>query len=78
MADDDRKLTLVEAIVARGRSLQVGDETKVAGDKVQLEKGEVKRLRKLGFLVDPDAREVPRGNGPSFDAAAGVKVQKVA
>jgi hypothetical protein len=77
-ADDEKKPSLEEAIVARGRTLQIGRVVKVTGDKVRLERGEITRLRKLGFLEDPNAVILPRGNGPSFDAAGGVKVQKVA
>lgn len=79
MAAEDKKPALVEATVAHGRTLQIGAEQKGAGEKVNLDADEVRRLRKLGFLVDPKAKEEPaRGNGPSFSADGGVKVQKVA
>lgn len=36
------------------------------GQEIELETGEVARLRKSGFLVDPSATQLPRGEGPSF------------
>lgn len=36
------------------------------GQEVELPADEVKRLRKVGFLVDPNASAPPRGEGPSF------------
>ena len=36
------------------------------GQEVELAPAEVKRLRKSGYLVDPDAVAPPLGEGPSF------------
>ena len=36
------------------------------GNEVELPRSEVKRLRALGFLVDPDAAEIPIAEGPSY------------
>jgi hypothetical protein len=36
------------------------------GNEVELPRSEVLRLRKLGFLVDPDAAEIPTAEGPSY------------
>jgi hypothetical protein len=36
------------------------------GQEIELPPDEVKRLRALGYLVDPDAKPLPRGEGPSF------------
>ncbi|HEY2010535.1 MAG TPA: hypothetical protein VGH23_16215 [Rhizomicrobium sp.] len=75
----EEKPQIVEATVARGRTVQIGEEAKGQGEVIQMEKREVKRLRKLGFLVDPDAKNEPvRGTGPNFGTVGGVNVHKVA
>jgi hypothetical protein len=38
------------------------------GNEIELPPDEVKRLRKIGFLVDPNVKPIPRGEGPSFSA----------
>lgn len=55
------------AIVARGRSLHLGARLVTAGEEVILPATEITRLRKLGFLVDPDAEPVKEANGPRFE-----------
>jgi len=68
---------LVTAVVAHGRVLLTEDgESLVAGDEVDLPAGEVERLRQLGFLEDPDAPVIPRGNGPRFGSAAGPQIRR--
>ena len=42
-----------------------------AGEEVEMPRGEVKRLRSLGFLVDPDAAEV-KVEGPDHYASIGL------
>ncbi len=57
---------LVKAVVAKGRTVTVGKKDFGPGEEVSLPLEEVEQLRERGFLVDPNAAEVPRGNGPTF------------
>lgn len=68
---------IVTAIVARGRVLQAEDgKSLVAGDEVNLPADEVERLRQLGFLDDPDAPVIQRGNGPRFGSGSGPQIRR--
>ena len=52
---------------AEGKPIQrARSVTHLPGSEVTLPADEVKRLRKIGFLVDPDVVVPPRGEGPSF------------
>lgn len=67
----------VSAIVARGRILQADDgRSLVAGDEVDLPADEVERLQQLGFLEDPDAPVILRGDGPRFGSGAGPQIRR--
>ena len=66
---------LTESVtVARGRTVCAGDEKHGPGATFELDVKEAKRLRALGFLVNPTAAEVPTGEGPTFTATDGPKV----
>jgi hypothetical protein len=43
-----------------------------AGEEVEMPRGEVKRLRSLGFLVDPDAPQV-KMEGPDHNSRVGLR-----
>jgi hypothetical protein len=67
----EKSETLVEAKVAPGRTVMVGKRGEMkmahAGTTVSLPESEVKRLRKLGFLVRADgAIPVAGGVGPKY------------
>ena len=44
------------------------------GNEVELPADEIKSLRKLGYLVDPEATVIPTGEGPMFSATGGAQV----
>lgn len=68
---------LVAATVARGRTVHDLDGKRhIAGEEVSLPADEVKRLRGLGFLVDPKAPVIRLANGPSFGSAGGPRIQR--
>jgi hypothetical protein len=48
-----------------------GTREVLSGEEVEMSRGEVKRLRSLGFLVDPDAVEV-KVEGPNHYASLGL------
>lgn len=77
MAGNDSASTkMVEAVVARGRTVYEGkDKPRKAGQKIKLEASEAERLRKLGFLVDPDAEEIPLQQGPKVNPSDGPSVR---
>lgn len=63
---------MVEAVVARGRTV-IGDGGKTygPGKKVKLAAVEAQVLRELGYLVDPDAPEIPVQQGPKINPSEG-------
>jgi len=68
---------LVKATVARGRTVFDHDgKRRVAGEEVQLPGPDVARLRKIGFLVDPDKPPVRLDVGPSFGSYAGPQIRR--
>lgn len=60
-----------KAIVAKGRTISTLDGYFGPGQEVALPSAEIGRLRNLGYLVDPKAKEVARDNGPTFTAQEG-------
>lgn len=78
MADDKLEVKLVKAVVAEGRTVTVGKKEFGPGKTVELASDEADHLRARGFLVDPDAPEVTRGNGPVFGVADGPQVKVAA
>jgi hypothetical protein len=69
----------VEAVVARGRSLQgPKGETFKPGDTVVLDTAEAKRLRKLGFLASEDEVKAIRRPGPAIHGNEGPRVTPLA
>lgn len=70
---------LVEAVVARGRSVIDGTgERRLAGETARILKGEVASLRAAGFIVDPKAKELPVQEGPKITASDGPGVTRLA
>ncbi len=69
MATNDEKL--IDAVVAKGRTVYVGKKGFGPGSKVSLPADEIKNLRMQKFLVDPDVPEVPRADGPTFGVKEG-------
>ncbi|WP_155635889.1 hypothetical protein [Burkholderia stagnalis] len=67
-----------KATVAPGRTLWVTpDETYGPGAEVEFAAAEVKELRAAGFLVDPKAATVQRGNGPNYGGDRRPTVKRV-
>lgn len=66
MGEGDGKNELVGATVAPGRTVVVDGVSHGPGREVRLPPREVKRLRRSGALVDPDAPALPRSNGAVF------------
>ncbi|MBD1412862.1 hypothetical protein NUJ30_08415 [Burkholderia contaminans] len=67
-----------KATVAPGRTLSGPDgETYGPGAEVELAVAEVKELRAAGFLVDPKAEAVKRGNGPNYSGDRRPTVKRV-
>ena len=67
---------MVEAVVARGRTVfEAKDRPRKAGQKIRLEASEAQRLRALGFLVDPDAAEIPVQQVPKINPSDGPSVR---
>lgn len=70
---------LVEAVVARGRSVVDGTgKRRLAGETAQVLAGEVGSLRELGYLVDPKAVEVPAQKGPKLIPSDGPSMVRLA
>lgn len=70
-------LRLLQAIVARGRTVQDLDGKKrVAGEEVSLPKADIDRLRARGFLVDPKKPAIPLADGPTFGSMGGPRVKR--
>jgi len=75
MANDEK---LFKAIVAKGRTVMVGERNVGPGKEVSLPADEIRKLAAGGFLVDPNAPEIPRADGPSFDAKSGPSIKVAA
>lgn len=65
-ATDDMRVAPHEGIVARGRTVQDERGNHQPGQKVTGTKAAIERLRRLGFLVDPNRILMPLGNGPTY------------
>lgn len=72
------KIRMGTAVVAKGRTVVFEGRTYGPEEKVSLPADEIARLRGLGYLANPDAPEVARGNGPVFEAAEGPSVKVAA
>jgi len=73
LAPKDDKLLPTRGVVARGKTVTTERGTFRQGEVVISTPDEIKRLRRLKFLVDPRETLLPMGNGPRFfqeDAAA--------
>ncbi|CAB3779386.1 hypothetical protein LMG28688_00825 [Paraburkholderia caffeinitolerans] len=67
-----------KATVAPGRSIEgPGRKLYLPGDEIELSASDVKALRASGFLVDPKAAAVKRGNGPEFGASRRPVIRRV-
>lgn len=78
-AKDAASTPLVEAVVARGRSIVDGTGArKTAGETARIPSGEVRALRDLGFLVDPKAQEIPVQKGPKIMPSDGPSMVRLA
>ncbi|MBB4863347.1 hypothetical protein HNP46_002194 [Pseudomonas nitritireducens] len=78
MAGAGSGASMVEALVAQGRTVVGDDGGKVqAGKPVKVSRRDFKRLVELGFLVDPDNPEpaTPSGQGPGVIATEGPTVR---
>ena len=75
---NDKKVETAQGEVARGRTVVIKGKSFGPGEKISLESEEINRLRELGFLVDPNAPEIPRGEGPTFEAKEGPGVKVAA
>jgi hypothetical protein len=65
-----------EAVVAHGRSVINGDGIRVGpGGKVALPVGEVRQLRKLGFLIGADQEFIASRPGPNLKVSDGPTVR---
>lgn len=78
-AKETASAQLVEAVVARGRSVVDGTGArKLAGETARVPPGEIRSLRELGFLVDPKAREIPVQKGPKLIPSDGPSMVRLA
>lgn len=67
------KIEIVKAKVAPRRTVKFEGKYRGPGCEVSLPKDEVQQLRKLGYLVDPDApAPPPTGVGPEYSKEANV------
>lgn len=64
-----------KAIVAKGRTVRIEAKHYGPGEEVSLPAEEINTLRQLGYLVDPQAKEIPAGSGPTFNSKDGPSVQ---
>jgi hypothetical protein len=73
---DQKAGKTIEAVVAHGRSVIDGAGVRVGpGGKVALPVGEVRQLRKLGFLLGADEDFIATRPGPNLKAADGPTVR---
>lgn len=72
MANDEK---LLKAIVAKGRTVTVGETNFGPGKEISLPSDEIKKLTAGGFLVDPREPELPRGEGPVFSVKKGPSIK---
>lgn len=78
-AKESASANLVEAVVARGRSVIDGTgERRLAGEVAKVPASEVKSLREFGFLVDPKAAEIPVQKGPKITPSDGPSMVRLA
>ena len=66
---------LVEAKVARRRTVRIDGKSFGPGEPVSLPAGEVESLRARGFLEKPGTQAVAEGNGPRFVQQDGPSAQ---
>jgi len=62
-------------VVAEGRTVHDGEKLYGPGETVNLSAGDIKTLRKAGFLVDSSAKKIPTGNGPTFASNEGPSIK---
>lgn len=74
----EKKPVMEKAIVAKGRAVVVKKKSFKEGEELTLPAEEVAELRARGFLVDPNTKEIPRGDGPKFESHAGPSIQAAA
>ncbi len=67
---------LVDAKVAKRRTVRVGPKSFGPGETVSLPAAEVEALRDRGFLEKPGAQAVAEGNGPRFTQQDGPTAQQ--
>lgn len=73
---DQKAAKTAEAVVAHGRSVVDGDGVRVGpGGTIALPVGEVRQLRKLGFLLGADEEFVASQPGPNLKASDGPTVR---
>jgi hypothetical protein len=72
------KKTIWDADSKRDVPQVKASQPKGPGEQIELPEDEIIRLRKLGFLTDPDAEQIAVGNGPTFGTAGGPTVQAAA
>lgn len=78
---DQRKGTPVataSAVVAPRKTVRFDGREYAPGAEVVLPLGEIRRLRGLGFLVDPNVKPIPVGNGPVFGSTEGPNIKALA
>ncbi|ANN70910.1 hypothetical protein [Bordetella bronchialis] len=68
---------LVKATVARGHTvLDMDGKRCIAGAEIELPAADVKRLRSIGYLVDPEKPPVRLDIGPSFGSYGGPQIRR--
>jgi len=67
---------LVDAVVAKRRTVKVAGKDHGPGETVSLPADEVERLRERGFLDKPGVKAVAEGNGPRFVPQGGPTAQQ--
>lgn len=76
---------MVDGVVAKGRTIRIGNpagedgQVRVAGpgEKVSLSKDDAAWLMSCGFLEDSGAVAIPTADGPSFGTIEGPTVQGI-
>lgn len=66
----------VTEIVARGRTVNFGGKSYSANAEVTLPASEAKRLRGMGFLVDPEKKGPNFANGPTWSTTGGPRITR--
>jgi len=75
-AKESASTEFVEAVVARGRTvIDSTGKARKPGQKAKVLASEVEPLQQAGFLVDPEAAEIPVQQAPKVNPSDGPSVR---